>query len=133
MDEFEWLRFFLLVVNSLSLVCGLLLVLTYLRFKRDFPHLGVLCFAVSAWFLSLALLIGPMAGIVRLKSNPVLCHAQGFLIQLFGAMTVAYYLGIVCTLFVIVWFEDLLGQRQATRVVYKVQHVVSLRCMCLLM
>ena len=104
------LRQTLLGINICSLVLGFLLILTYVRFKRSFPHTSVLLFAVASFFLSVSLLLGEMAGFESLKKEGAACLTQGFLIQFFGFSAVAFYFVIVLTLSAIVFGRDLEGQ-----------------------
>ncbi len=105
---------------------AVLLSLFYAAFKRGFPHVGVLGFALSTFGLSTALLIGPAAGYEALEASVPLCQSQGFLIQFFALACVIYYLGIVLTLFVVVMLKDLEGSHKVTRFLYYGQHALLL-------
>lgn len=125
--EEELLRSCLLGVNIVSVVVGFVLLVTYAKFKRGFPHTGVLCFSLSAWLLSASLLIGPIAGYERLADQgSAICLAQGFLIQLFGFTAVSYYFCIVLLVFIVVATKDLAGEERLTRVFFLGQHLSPL-------
>jgi len=117
-QEISILLWTMKILNTLSSITCFLVVLTYLIFKRRFPHTLVLFFALSATILPLLLLIGPMLlqfskhdsnsevamGQITelLKSHSNICLAQAVGIQFFGSMMVWWFFLMAVHLYLII-------------------------------
>jgi len=105
----------MIAMTSIGLVGSSLVIITYVKFKRKFPHTLALIFSIASWFLSFFLLLAPIvARIVYpelqllealatvLETHKGLCQIQAFGIQFWGSVLIWWFFLIALDLYMVV-------------------------------
>jgi len=110
------------IMNSSSLVCSLLVVITYLKFKRDFPRALAMYFSIGAFFLALFMVLIYPVGVNRVFASPILCAAQGFFITFFGSTCIWWFLFIALDVYLAVKLKKSTEEQKKYQLLF---HIVT--------
>jgi len=82
-NEADWnhIQAILLHMNSISLACSSLIVITFLLFKREFPRSMPLQLGIVTCFLHAGVLMGPILGFDVLNDLESYCYVQACILQ----------------------------------------------------
>eukprot|EP01121_Diplochlamys_sp_Union-15-3_P016615 TRINITY_DN5690_c0_g2_i3.p1 TRINITY_DN5690_c0_g2~~TRINITY_DN5690_c0_g2_i3.p1 ORF type:complete len:262 (-),score=-4.66 TRINITY_DN5690_c0_g2_i3:87-872(-) len=113
-EELDLIRTVMIVLNSISLVASFIVIITYLRFKRDFPRSLALFFSIGSFLLALVFLSQFVTlNQQRFIHDHVSCVLQGFFLTYIGNVTILWFLFIALDVYItIVLVKNVIYQRR---------------------